>query len=496
MANIKARAERNVKVRRTISKIEQTVAKLERMKVEYLKKATDAKARGESASYSLAKSGLNATLSQIKRAKEMLLNIEITAELQKMGETNADFLTGMSTIAKRISKVNKQSDFVKLQKEIEKALSGMEEAQAGLDVFLQNSDAAFAAISSVTGSLTDEQIDRLVDGRVSEKELFLDEQIDGISAAVATPLKAEDTSESAQAARVQEGVCESMREEAQGVSKQDSAAQSTAKPFPPPDGAFRFGAVEPPTGARFLGEKDGWVVEIGTDCEGNSEKIDFTKTPNILIGGMLGSGKSSLLHSIVCSLMTVYSPRELRLLFFDSGDGELSVYNGTAHAVADAVSGGEEVSAALSALSDEMERRYAAFTAHGVRNIEQFNKSSKERMPYIAVVFDEYGGSMPQFEREYAKLCRNCADAGVFTVVCTRDLTAKNLTAGIKANADEVIAFRTAAEADSVLLCGAGGAEKLTGFGDFIIGGRKVTAPRISSEDIERVTRALKRDLL
>lgn len=202
MANIKVRAERNVKVRRTVSKIEQTIAKLERMKGEYLKKATDAKARGESASYSLAKSGLNATLSQIKRAKEMLLNIEITAELQKMGETNADFLTGMSTIAKRISKINKQSDFVKLQKEIEKALSGMEEAQAGLDVFLQNSDAAFAAISSVTGSLTDEQIDRLIDGRVSEKQLFMDNEIEriiqstendrGASDLIAKPVNAPD----------------------------------------------------------------------------------------------------------------------------------------------------------------------------------------------------------------------------------------------------------------------------------------------------------------
>ena len=161
MTDIKKRAERNGKVRRTIAQIEQTVAKLERMKSEYMQKAVQAKARGESASYSLAKSGLNATLSQIKRAKEMLLNIEITAELQKMGETNADFLTGMSVISKRISKINKQSDFVKLQKEIQKALTGMEEAQAGLDIFLQNSDAAFAAISSSPAALTDEQIDRL-----------------------------------------------------------------------------------------------------------------------------------------------------------------------------------------------------------------------------------------------------------------------------------------------------------------------------------------------
>lgn len=178
MTDLKKRAERNGKVRRTVSQIENTVAKLERMKSEYLQKAIAAKSRGDSASYSLAKSGLNATLSQIKRAKEMLLNIQITAELQRMGETNADFLKGMSTIAKSISKVNKQSDFVKLQKEIQNALSGMQEAQAGLECFLQNSDAAFAVISDSPAALSDSDIERLVDGKVSEKELLMDEEIE------------------------------------------------------------------------------------------------------------------------------------------------------------------------------------------------------------------------------------------------------------------------------------------------------------------------------
>ena len=148
MSDLKKRAERNGKVNRTVAKIEQTIGKLDGMKKEYLKKAADAKARGESASYELCRTALNATLTQEKRAKEMLLNIRITAELQKMGETNADFLKGMSTIAKRISKINRQSDFVKLQKEIEKALSGMEEAQIGLDAFLQNTDAQFKTIGS------------------------------------------------------------------------------------------------------------------------------------------------------------------------------------------------------------------------------------------------------------------------------------------------------------------------------------------------------------
>lgn len=235
MSDIKKRAERNGKVNRTVAKIEQTIKKLDGMKREYLKKAADAKARGESASYELCRSALNATLTQEKRAKEMLLNIRITAELQKMGETNADFLKGMSTIAKRISKINRQSDFVKLQKEIEKALSGMEEAQVGLDAFLQNTDAQFKTIASVGGALSDDEIDSLVDGRVTEKQLLMDEQIERLAASVAAA--PEHAVENGLQATVAYGG------ETRGARPSDRVA--TAKPFPEPRGAFDFAANRP-----------------------------------------------------------------------------------------------------------------------------------------------------------------------------------------------------------------------------------------------------------
>lgn len=177
MSNIKKRAERNAEVGRSIARIEQTIAKLERMKNEYIESAVGARERGETASYNLAKTGINATMTQIRRAKEMLLNIEITAELQRMGDTNADFLSTMSTIAKRISKINRKSNFVKLQKEIDSALSGVEQAQAGLDGFLKNTDAVFESIAQAPGALTDKQLDALIDGQATERDLMTDEQI-------------------------------------------------------------------------------------------------------------------------------------------------------------------------------------------------------------------------------------------------------------------------------------------------------------------------------
>lgn len=496
MSSIKERAERNGKVRRTISKIEQTIAKLERMKDEYLRKATEAKARGESGSYSLAKSGLNATLSQIKRAKEMLLNIEITAELQKMGDTNADFLTGMSTIAKRISKINKQSDFVKLQKEINKALSGMEEAQAGLDGFLLDSDAAFAAISSASGSLTDEQIDRLVDGRVSEKELLMDEQIERLMSAQ-TPVKKHADGAARENVRVRVGDVE------------EKPSPSVAKPFPSPNGVFDFRSEKKSPNGRYAELEtideivpcsDEIECVLGSCEDGAVSRLKLSQAPHILIGGILGSGKSNFIHRFICSLMLGESSENVRLLMFDFKCEELLAYNGVAQLAADVITDVSEVAPTLAAVETELNERYELFARLGVRDIESYNIKAEKKLPYVVVIFDEFGDIMKtagakSFESAYTRLSRQSAGAGIFTVLCTRHVDSGVITPSIAAATDAALAFKVGTKEAAELLS-APEAIGLKGTGDFVFDGKFYTVPRVSETTIARIASAFKGDIL
>lgn len=509
--NIKERAERNAKIRRTVSQIERTVAKLERMKDEYLQKATDAKARGDSASYSLAKSGLNVTLSQIKRANEMLLNIEITTELQKMGETNSEFLTGMSVIAKRISKVNKQSDFVKLQKEIEKALSGMEEAQAGLDVFLQNTDAQFAAISQSEGSLSDKQIDELIAGKVSEREILMDAQIDeiisGKTAAKTNAVENENVGE-----RVSVGG-ESAAE------KSDRGSQNAVvKPFPEPYGRFAFEKKSSPivNYAKILGDGnangakvlladvlekcDEPCVYLGRTEDGDVVRVPFSDAPSILVGGVIGSGKSAFLHQLVCSLALMQSAEQVRLVLIDLKNEELTRYNGMFHLAANAVTDGAGVMPTVEALQAEIDRRYEV-TAECGGNIKAYNAATDDKLPYIVVVIDELSdvaaAAGKSFERELAKILRQSAAVGVYFVVATRVLDKKVVTPLISAALPARIAFKADSKEAAEIL-GAAGAESLSGAGELIfINGKtrvKCDAPYISESEIARVTAAFGED--
>ncbi len=517
MADIKKRAERNGKIRRTISHIEQTIAKLERMKIEYMQKAVDAKARGESASYSLAKSGLNATLTQIKRAKEMQLNIEITAELQKMGETNADFLTAMSTIAKRISKINKQSDFVKLQKEIQTALSGMEEAQAGLDGFLQNTDAAFASISSTAGALTDTQIDRLIDGKVSEKELLMDEQIEKLLTGGNVSKPSVDAA--ACSAEVPVGASDGDIH-AENGGNAERTETLVAKPFPSPNGEFNFKPKRSaPIADGFLDGIDDGInralalkdvlaptseptVILGTNGDGDVVRVPFSAAPHILVGGMIGSGKSNFVHQLVCSIIFGFGADSVKFVMVDVGDEELSVYNGIPHMAADAVTDAQQIQPALDALVAEMNRRYDKFAQAGLRDIKSYNAQAKTSMPYIVLVIDEFSGvaNSKAFETSYNALSRQSADAGIFTVMCTRDLTAKNLSPAIKVGSELIVSFKTSNAVESKNLLGDTGAEELTGAGDLTFkkdGGLvRCVCPHISKREINGIVRVLGGDVL
>lgn len=169
MADInKKRLQKQIKINGTIADIRKTVAQLERAKNQYIDKARIAKERGDNASYKLARSGLSATIGQVNKAREMLLNIEITNELRQMTDINADFLVTIAKIAKSINKINKSSNFAKLQSDIQTALTNVEKSQSSLDAFLSNTDVAFESIASSTGDIISErELDSIIDGEIA-----------------------------------------------------------------------------------------------------------------------------------------------------------------------------------------------------------------------------------------------------------------------------------------------------------------------------------------
>lgn len=178
MVSTKKQMQRQMYVNSTISKMKKTVAQLNKNKDVYIQKAKEAKERGDTASYKLAKSGLGATMAQLKRAQEMLINIEITNDQRQMMEQNAVFLETIGKIAKSISKINRSSNFGQIQKDIQKALNSVEQTQANMDNFLSNTDQAFESLAESSGeAVSDSDLDKIIAGEISAQSAMSDAEI-------------------------------------------------------------------------------------------------------------------------------------------------------------------------------------------------------------------------------------------------------------------------------------------------------------------------------
>lgn len=156
----KSEIEKKMEIRRTRNRLASNIDKLEADKRKYIENAKKAYQSGNNHAYNLARSGLAQTLVQINRTQEMLLNIDITTEMRDTGNITEEFLTGMESIFKQLSKINKSTNIKSARDVLRKAITGMSNVQEQLDGMLMESEETF---SSVTGGVvSDNEIDKLL----------------------------------------------------------------------------------------------------------------------------------------------------------------------------------------------------------------------------------------------------------------------------------------------------------------------------------------------
>ena len=122
------------------------------------------------------------------------------------------------------------------------------------------------------------------------------------------------------------------------------------------------------------------------------ENQDGKPCAHSIIAGQTGSGKSFLLHVIICGLAARYSPDELRFTLIDGKQGvEFEAYRSLPHA--DTVCLRTSPALARSVLADfvaEMDERYARFQQVNVVKLEDYRVKTQQPMPRRLLVIDEY----------------------------------------------------------------------------------------------------------
>lgn len=234
---------------------------------------------------------------------------------------------------------------------------------------------------------------------------------------------------------------------------------------------------------------------LGQGATGRPILLDLQDLSHLLVAGTTGSGKSVCLTTLIMSMLLRRTPDELKLIFVDAKQMELSAFEDVPHLMAPLVADAKRAPAVLAWLIRLMEERHRMFEAVGVRTIEQFNALGKKKtpgeptvqgrkapdvpthLPHIVVVVDELADLMfvsaTQMEDAIVRLAKRSGAVGIHLVLATQRPSVDVLTGLIKSHMPNRISFKVSAMVDSRTILEQPGAEKLLGKGDMLLMTRK-----------------------
>jgi S-DNA-T family DNA segregation ATPase FtsK/SpoIIIE len=274
-------------------------------------------------------------------------------------------------------------------------------------------------------------------------------------------------------------------------------------------------------GREFAERKDKLTMTLGRDIYGNPVFVDMTKMPHLLIAGTTGSGKSSLIHALINSLIYKNSPYGLKFILIDPKKVEFALYANLPHLYTPVIKDPKKAVQTLNWLVQEMDRRYQILEECGKQNIsayysyaqDKYKKAEEkggskeklpEKMPYIVLVIDELADFMMKYPKEMesgiVKLAQMSRAVGIHLILATQRPSTNVITGVIKGNIPSRIALRVASQVDSRVIIDQGGAEKLLGYGDLLFVNadgsdlKRIQSPFVKEEEIKDVVAYLREE--
>jgi S-DNA-T family DNA segregation ATPase FtsK/SpoIIIE len=226
---------------------------------------------------------------------------------------------------------------------------------------------------------------------------------------------------------------------------------------------------------------------IGKDYLGNVSTFDFAKAGHTLVGGQSGGGKSIQIANMILSMAFYAPPSLLQMTMIDPKKVEMSIFKSIPHLTQPPITDMTYATGILETLKAIMLERYQILEAAGVRNISEYNKHTKEKMPYHVVMVDEVGNLVMDSTPAYpdmkgskatvgdvceanliaiAQMGRAC---GMLLLLGTQRFDAKTFDGQLRSNILSTIGFKVRKSSESVMLIEQAGCELLSGKGDCLV---------------------------
>ncbi len=264
---------------------------------------------------------------------------------------------------------------------------------------------------------------------------------------------------------------------------------------------------------------------LGKDTEGRPVVVDLAKMPHLMIGGTTGAGKSVGVNAMLCSMLYMRTPEELRMILIDPKMLEFALYNDIPHLLHPVVTDAKFASAVLQWACNEMDDRYRTMARWQTRNLESYNDKVRRELkdwtpekaryyapkdwpegdllpqprtfPYIVVVIDELAELMQvasgDVEASISRLAAKARASGIHLILATQSPRRDVLTGVIKANMPASVAYQVRGPLDSRIILDEMGAETLLGKGDLLYRGpgtsnlTRIHGPFLTETEVQRV---------
>ncbi len=179
------RIERDIKVRQGMRRIEKAVREQKKFQDEFVKNAQRAKRIGDNKQYAFIRNSLKKTALIQRLLERQLLAVKNALIIKRQAEASADFAGAMGTMAGEIGKLFGQTDLVKTQADWEKAMMQSQSMEERMNMFLDSIEdiaAQDAEMGANDLSVSDEEIDRLIEAEVEAEHHKEMDRLEGLRA--------------------------------------------------------------------------------------------------------------------------------------------------------------------------------------------------------------------------------------------------------------------------------------------------------------------------
>lgn len=175
------RLEREMEIRKGLSRIKKQIRNFEKEEQDFIKKAKRARQLGDETMLKVIKANLKRTAYSRRMMERQLLNLEVFKQLKGQAEAQADFARSLETVSEAIAESYGSVNLAQVHKNCERAVQQSESMQSVMEMMMEQTNDSIGNMEGAQSDelVTDAEIDRMIDEQiVAEETENMDERVD------------------------------------------------------------------------------------------------------------------------------------------------------------------------------------------------------------------------------------------------------------------------------------------------------------------------------